>query len=160
MLKKKGAESFTFSVETNIRDMENMMKHTSLSSEIVAHEYVQLMVMKNCPMSMLKNCKNLRDCEKCSYKNRYRLKDRKGVYFNIERQNKLTYIYNSVPLTIIGTAYDFVEKNIDYFFLDTKYLEDAEEIIDALYCEINGVKTSYVLEENKFTRGHYLKNVL
>ena len=160
MLKKKGAESFTFSVETNIRDMENMMKHTSLSSEIVAHEYVQLMVMKNCPMSMLKNCKNLRDCEKCSYKNRYRLKDRKGVYFNIERQNKLTYIYNSVPLTIIGTAYDFVEKNIDYFFLDTKYLEDTEEIIDALYCEINGVKTSYVLEENKFTRGHYLKNVL
>ena len=160
LLKEMGAESFTFSVETNIRDMESIMKHTSLKSEIVAHEYVQLMVMKNCPMSMIKNCKNLQDCEKCSYRNKYQLKDRKGVHFNIERQNKLTYIYNSVPLTLIGKAYDFVKTNIEYFFIDTKNLEEPEEIIDALYCEINGVKTPDVLQENKFTRGHYLKNIL
>ncbi len=140
--------------------MESIMKHTSLSSEIVAHEYLQIMVMKNCPMSVIKNCKNLQDCEKCSYRNKYQLKDRKGIHFNIERQNKLTHIYNSVPLSIIGIANNFVEKNIDYFLVDTKFLEDAEEIIDALYCEIKGVKTHYVLGENKFTRGHYLKNVL
>ena len=160
LLREMGAESFTFSVETNIRDMESMIKHTSLSSEIVAHEYVQLMVMKNCPMSMIKNCKNLHDCEKCSYRSKYQLKDRKGVHFDIERQNKLTYIYNSVPLTLIGKAYDFVGTNIEYFFIDTKNLEEPQEIIDALYCEINGVKTPDVLEENKFTRGHYLKNIL
>ncbi|MDD3752242.1 MAG: DUF3656 domain-containing protein, partial [Tissierellia bacterium] len=157
LLKEKGARSFTFSVETNIRDMESMMKHTSLSSEIVAHEYVQLMVMKNCPMSILKNCKNLQDCEKCSYKNKYQLKDRKDVLFNIERQNKLTHIYNSVPLTLIGKVYDFVKTNIEHFLIDTKYLDDVEEIIDALYCEINGVNTPDVLQESKFTRGHYLK---
>ena len=160
LLKEKGARSFTFSVETNIRDMESMMKHTSLSSEIVAHEYVQLMVMKNCPMSILKNCKNLQDCEKCSYKNKYQLKDRKDVLFNIERQNKLTHIYNSVPLTLIGKVYDFVKTNIEHFLIDTKYLDDVEEIIDALYCEINGVNTPDVLQESKFTRGHYLKNIL
>ena len=160
LLKEKGARSFTFSVETNIRDMESMMKHTSLSSEIVAHEYVQLMVMKNCPMSILKNCKNLQDCEKCSYKNKYQLKDRKDVLFNIERQNKLTHIYNSVPLTLIGKVYDFVKTNIEHFLIDTKYLDDVEEIIDALYCEINGVNTPDVLQERKFTRGHYLKNIL
>ena len=160
LLKEKGARNFTFSVETNIRDMESMMKHTSLSSEIVAHEYVQLMVMKNCPMSILKNCKNLQDCEKCSYKNKYQLKDRKDVLFNIERQNKLTHIYNSVPLTLIGKVYDFVKTNIEHFLIDTKYLDDVEEIIDALYCEINGVNTPDVLQESKFTRGHYLKNIL
>ncbi|HPW99147.1 MAG TPA: DUF3656 domain-containing protein [Sedimentibacter sp.] len=160
LLREMGVDSFTFSVETNIRDMESMMKHSSLSSEIIAHEYVQLMAMKNCPMSMIKNCKNLQDCEKCSYRNKYMLKDRKGVYFNIERQNKLTYIYNSVPLTIIGKAHDFVGTNIEFFFIDTKNTEDAEEIIDALYCEINGVKIPDVLQENKFTRGHYLKNIL
>jgi len=160
LLREMGVDSFTFSVETNIRDMESMMKHSSLSSEIIAHEYVQLMAMKNCPMSMIKNCKNLQDCEKCSYRNKYMLKDRKGVYFNIERQNKLTYIYNSVPLTIIGKAHDFVGTNIEVFFIDTKNTEDAEEIIDALYCEINGVKIPDVLQENKFTRGHYLKNIL
>jgi putative protease len=160
MLREKGAESFTFSVETNIRDMESMTKHTALRSEILAHGYVQLMVMKNCPMSMLKNCKNLMDCEKCGYRDKYQLKDRKGVRFNMERQNKLTYIYNSVPLTIIGIAKDFVDKNIDYFLIDTKYLEDTEEVIDVLYREIRGLKADYLLEENKFTRGHYLKNIL
>jgi len=160
LLREMGADSFTFSVETNIRDMESMMKHSSLSSEIIAHEYVQLMAMKNCPMSIIKNCKNLQDCEKCSNRNKYMLKDRKGVYFNIERQNKLTYIFNSVPLTIIGKAHDFVRTNIEFFSIDTKNIEDAEEIIDALYCEINGVKIPDVLQENKFTRGHYLKNIL
>ena len=160
LLREKGAESFTFSVEANIRDMESMMKHMSLSAEIVAHQYVQLMVMKNCPMSMLKNCKDLQDCEKCSYKNKYMLKDRKDVYFNIERDNRLTHIYNSVPLTVIGKTYDFVNANIEYFFADTKYLNDVEEVIDTLYCEINGVRTSDILKENSFTRGHYLKNIL
>lgn len=160
MLMEKGAESFTFSIEANIRDMESMVKHTSLKSEIAAHEYVQLMVMKNCPMSVLSNCKNLRDCEKCTYRDKFQLRDRKGVHFNIERQNKFTYIYNSVPLTIIGIAADFADKNIDYFLVDTKYLEDAGVIIDALYSEIKGLKSNYALEENKFTRGHYLKNVL
>ncbi len=160
LLKEQGADGFTFSVESNIRDMESIVKNSSIHSEIVAHEYVQLMVMKNCPMSMIKDCKNLQDCEKCQYKNKYSLKDRKGVYFNIERENNLTHIYNSVPLTLIGKVNDFVRNNIEYFFVDTKWLAEPEEIIDALYCEINGVQTSNVLEEKNFTRGHYLKNIL
>ncbi|MFA9424257.1 MAG: DUF3656 domain-containing protein, partial [Sedimentibacter sp.] len=160
LLKDQGADGFTFSVESNIRDMESIIKHTSIHSEIVAHEYFQLMVMKNCPMSMIKNCKNLQDCEKCEYKNKYSLKDRKGMYFNIERESNLTHIYNSVPLTLIGKVNDFEKNNIEYFFVDTKWLEEPEEIIDALYCELNGVQTSNVLEEKNFTRGHYLKNIL
>jgi putative protease len=118
------------------------------------------MIMKNCPMSMVKNCKNLQDCSKCEYREKIMLKDRKGVYFNIERENKLTHIYNSVPLTLIGKVYDFERTGIELFFVDTKWLDDPEEIIDAMYCEINGVQTSNVLEENGFTRGHYLKNIL
>lgn len=160
LLEDQGAEGFTFSVETNIRDMESIKKHSSIKTEIVAHQFVQLMVKKNCPMSMVKNCKYLQDCNKCEYRNTYALKDRKGVYFNMERVNKLTHIYNSVPLTLIGKIDDFVRAGIEYFFIDTKWLENSEEIIDAMYCEINGVQTSNVLNENNFTRGHYLKNIL
>lgn len=160
LLEERGAEGFTFSVESNIRDMESVTKHTSIKTEIIAHEYVQLMVMKNCPMSMMKNCKNLQDCGACSHRNKYALKDRKGVYFNVERVNRLTHIYNSVPLTLIGKAKDFISANIEYFMVDTKWLDNPEEVIDALYCEINGVQTSGVLKENSFTRGHYLKNIL
>lgn len=160
LLDERGAEGFTFSVEANIRDMESITKHTSIKTEIIAHQYAQLMVMKNCPMSLMKNCKNLQDCKICSYRNKYALKDRKGVYFNVERANSLTHIYNSVPLTIIGKAEDFVSANIEYFMVDTKWLDNSEEVIDALYCEINGVQTADVLKENGFTRGHYLKNIL
>lgn len=160
LLAERGAESITFSVEANIRDMESINKYSSVKTEIVAHEFVQLMVMKNCPMSLVKNCKNLQDCEKCNYRKSYALKDRKGVYFNVERKNRLTHIYNSVPLTLIGKVDDFVRANIEYFMVDTKWLDDAEEIVDAMYCEINGVQTSNVLKENSFTRGHYLKNIL
>ena len=39
-------------------------------------------------------------------------------------------------------------------------MTDVEEVIDTLYCEINGVKTPDILKENNFTRGHYLKNIL
>jgi len=160
LLEEGGAEGFTFSVEANIRDMEGINKYSSIKPEIVAHEYVQLMDMKNCPMSLIKNCKNLHDCDNCSYKSKYSLKDRKGVYFNIERERSLTLIYNSVPLTLIGKVDDFVRAGIEYFMVDTKWQDDPEEIIDAMYCEINGVQTSGILKENSFTRGHYLKNIL
>lgn len=160
LLKDKGAEGFTFSLESNIRDMESVMNNISIKSEITAHAYVQLMVMKNCPMSLIKNCKNKEDCEKCSYKSKYSLKDRKGVYFNIERENRLTHIYNSVPLTLIGKMNDFINSGIEYYLIDTKWEENIEEIIDAVYCELNGLQTANVLKENNFTRGHYLKNIL
>ncbi len=160
LFKENGAESLTLSVESNIRDMESINNNSSILTEIIAHEYVQLMVMKNCPMSLIKKCKNLHDCNTCEHRNTYSLKDRKAVYFNIERDNRLTHIYNSVPLTILGKAEDFVNANIDYFMVDTKWLNNVEDVIDALYCEINGVKTASVLKDNSFTRGHYLKNIL
>lgn len=160
LLQDKGAEGFTFTVESNIKDIENIMKYSSIKSEIVAHKFVQLMVMKNCPMSLVRNCKNQEDCNKCMYKNKYQLKDRKGVNFNVERESRLTHIYNSVPLTLIGKITDFVKSGIEYFMIDTKWEDNIEEIIDAIYCEINGVQTSNVLRENNFTRGHYLKNIL
>lgn len=160
LLENEKAHGFTFSVEANIRDMDSITEHTSIKTEIIAHEFVQLMTMKNCPMSLVKNCKNQQDCNVCEYRNKYALKDRKGAYFNIERKNRLTQIYNSVPLTLIGKIDDFVNANIEYFMVDTKWVENPEEIIDAIYCEINGVQVSNVLTENNFTRGHYIKNIL
>jgi putative protease len=160
LLSEKGAEGFTFSVEANIRDIDSIMKNTAIKSEIVSHAYVQLMVMKNCPMSLIKKCRGLEDCAKCGYRERFMLKDRKGAHFNIERENRLTHIYNSVPLTLIGKMEDFVDLSNDFFFIDTKWEDNIEEVIDAIYCELNGVQTSNVLKENNFTRGHYLKNIL
>ncbi|WP_326908507.1 U32 family peptidase [Sedimentibacter sp. MB31-C6] len=160
LIKEIGIESFSYSFEANIKDIGSIKNNIDIESEIVVYAYVQLMVMKNCPMSIVRNCKNSEDCNTCNYNTKYALKDRKGVYFNIERKNRLTNIYNSVPLTLIDKTYDFVRMGIKYFYVDTKWEDNIEDIIDALYCEINGIQTEKVLNENKFTRGHYLKNIL
>jgi len=128
LLKDKGTDGFTFSVEANIKDMESVMNNidSNTKSEIITYAYAKLMVMKNCPMSLVKNCKNIEDCEKCSFKDKYALKDRKGVYFNIEREKRLTHIYNSVPLTLIGKTTDFIRSGIEYYFIDTKWEDNIE----------------------------------
>lgn len=159
-LEERGANGFAFSIEANIKDMKSITDRANINSEIIAYQYVELMNMKNCPMSVLKNCKNLQDCEKCEYKDNMELKDRKGVNFNIVRENKTTKIYNSVPLTLLGKMDEFVKSNISYFLVDTKFIENAEEVIDTIYCEINGLNTTNILNENSYTRGHYFKNIL
>ncbi|WMJ76557.1 MULTISPECIES: U32 family peptidase [unclassified Sedimentibacter] len=160
LLEEREAEGYTFSVEANIKDMESVIRNNTMKSEVAAHEYVQLMVMKNCPMSLMKNCKNMHDCNGCSYRNRYALNDRKNAFFNIERSHGLTYIYNSVQLSILGKTKDFLNAGVEYFMVDTKWLDKPEEVIDALYCEINNVDGIKILKANNFTRGHYLKNIL
>lgn len=160
LLENEMVKGFTFSIESNIADMESIINHTKLETQIIAHSYVQMMVMKNCPMSMIKKCKNQEDCNTCSYHNKYLLKDRKGMYFNIERKNKLTNIYNSVPLTLIQKTHDFVDLGINMFLIDTKFEKNVEEIIDAMYCELNGLDVESILKDKNFTRGHYFKNIL
>ncbi len=160
LLEEQGAEGFTFSVEANIKDMKSIMTHSSIKAEIVAHEYVQMMVMKNCPVSLIKGCKGHENCDTCKNRYKYALNDRKGAFFHMERKRGLTYIYNSVPLSILRRAEDFASLNIEYFLIDTKWVNNPREVIDALYREINGIETLNILKENSFTRGHYFKNTL
>ena len=163
-LQNKGAEGITFSVEANIKDIESISEHTSIKTELVSYAYIQLMTMKNCPFSVVKGCKSIGNCSICEYRTGYKLKDRLNVNFNIERENKLSMIYNSVPLTTIGKTNEFLDNNIDYYFVDSKWAEDIESVINVLDKEINDkfVENSQydILKSNSFTRGHYFKNIL
>ena len=165
-LQEKGANGITFSVEANIKDIESISEHTDIKTELVSYAYVQLMTMKNCPFSVVKGCKSSGNCSVCEYRTGYKLKDRINVNFNIEREteNKLTMLYNSVPLTTIGKTNEFLDYDINYYFIDSKWAEDIKSVIDVLDKEI---KDKYVendeydiLKSNSFTRGHYFKNIL
>ena len=165
-LQEKGANGITFSVEANIKDIESISEHTDIKTELVSYAYVQLMTMKNCPFSVVKGCKSSGNCSVCEYRTGYKLKDRINVNFNIEREaeNKLTTLYNSVPLTTIGKTNEFLDYDINYYFIDSKWAEDIKSVIDVLDKEI---KDKYVendeydiLKSNSFTRGHYFKNIL
>ncbi len=171
-LQEKGAEGITFSVEANIKDIESISEYTDIKTELVSYAYVQLMTMKNCPFSVLKACKSSGNCSVCEYRTGYKLKDRINVNFNIERElselkfpkNRLSILYNSVPLTTIGKTNEFLDYNINYYFIDSKWAEDINAVIDVLYKEINEQyieNSEYdILKSNSFTRGHYFKNIL
>lgn len=173
-LQEKGAEGITFSVEANIKDIESISEYTGIKTELVSYAYVQLMTMKNCPFSVLKACKSSGNCSVCEYRTGYKLKDRINVNFNIERvlklselkfhKNRLSILYNSVPLTTIGKTNEFLDYNINYYFIDSKWAEDINAVIDVLYKEINEQyieNSEYdILKSNSFTRGHYFKNIL
>ncbi len=163
-LQEQGADGICFSIEANIKDIETICDNTSLNTEIVAHAYIQMMTMKNCPFSVLKSCKSHGNCDACEYRVGYQLKDRLGINFNIEREDKISKLYNSVPLTTIGKTSDFLDYNINYYYVDSKWVEDINSVIDVLYKEINEEyveNNEYdILKSNSFTRGHYFKNVL
>lgn len=163
-LQDKGADGISFSIESNIKDIETISENTSLNTELVSYAYIQMMTMKNCPFSTLKSCKSQGNCNTCEYREGYQLKDRLGINFNIERENKVSKLYNSVPLTIIGKTNEFLDYNINYYFIDSKWVEDINSVIDVLYKEINEQyvdNSEYdILKSNSFTRGHYFKNVL
>ncbi len=165
-LQEKGADGITFSVESNINDVESISEYTDIKTELVSYAYIQLMTMKNCPFSVIKGCKSSGNCNICEYKSGYKLKDRINVNFNIEREaeNKFSMLYNSVPLTTIGKTSEFLDYNINYYFIDIKWAEDIESVIDVLYKEINDKYVENdeydILKSNSFTRGHYFKNVL
>lgn len=163
-LQEKGAEGISFSIESNIKDIETISENIGIKTELVSYAYIQMMTMKNCPFSVLKKCKSQGNCSACEYRIGYQLKDRLGVNFNIERENKVSMLYNSVPMTTIGKTSEFLDYNINYYFVDSKWSEDINAVIDVLYKEINEqyVDTDEydILKSNSFTRGHYFKNVL
>ena len=161
-LEEKGANSLVYSVESNIKDIESMCKFAKLNGEIYAHGHIQLMTMRNCPFSVLKGCNSKGDCKKCEYSSNYKLKDRINVEFNILRSNGFSFMYNSVPLTVLGRTKDFVKAGVKYFFIDTLFVDNPEVYVDAIYDEIQGkeVNADRLLRQNEFTRGHYFKNVL
>ncbi len=165
-LQEKGAKGITFSVEANIKDIESISEYIDIKTELVSYAYVQLMTMKNCPFSVLKACKSSGNCSVCEYRTGYKLKDRININFHIEREpeNRLSILYNSVPLTTIGKTNEFLDYNINYYFVDSKWVEDINAVIDVLYKEINEQyieNSEYdILKSNSFTRGHYFKNIL
>ncbi len=166
-IEEKGSSGFTFSQEVNIRDIESICKNTKLTTEVTAYAFTQLMAMKNCPFSELKKCNNQINCDGCKYKTKYKLKDRLGIKFNIKREDGTSFMYNSVPLSIIGKTNEFLKYDIDYYMIDSIWSAEVKTAIDALYFEIRNCENSsnskdvkIITGENKFTRGHFFKSVL
>ncbi|MBZ2175948.1 U32 family peptidase [Schnuerera sp. xch1] len=168
-LKDKGLESITLSPELNNKQIKEIASKEAIHYETIGYGYLPLMVMKHCPMSLIKNCKDDSNCKTCAYSKGYGLKDRKGVNFYMERRGNFTTLYNSVPLMILDSMQKLYNNGVNTIRLDFTFEEDGiEKIQDMYYHFSRGLVTKeetiqYLKkyrDKNGITKGHYYRGVI
>ena len=152
-LKELGFNRFTISPELN---KETILDLTSSNTEVLASELIvygktPLMNMNYCLLGKANKC--YPNCDaKCNSCNKYYLKDRLGLNFEIIPDNiqTVTTIYNS-KTTSIESA-DFVSTNV--FRIDV-----IDESIDDINNIVSVVKSRNRFEGKEFTNGNLNREV-
>ena len=152
-LKELGFNRFTISPELN---KETILDLTSSNTEVLASELIvygktPLMNMNYCLLGKANKC--YPNCDaKCNSCNKYYLKDRLGLNFEIIPDNiqTVTTIYNS-KTTSIESA-DFVSTNV--FRIDV-----IDESIDDINNIVSVVKSGNRFEGKEFTNGNLNREV-
>ena len=152
-LKKLGFNRFTISPEIN---KETILDLTSYNTEVFASELIvygktPLMNMNYCLLGKANKC--YPNCDaKCNSCNKYYLKDRLGLNFEIIPDNiqTVTTIYNSKTTSIEST--DFVSTNV--FRIDV-----IDESIDDINNIVSIVKSGNRFEGKEFTNGNLNREV-
>lgn len=152
-LKELGFNRFTISPELN---KETILDLTSSNTEVLASELIvygktPLMNMNYCLLGKANKC--YPNCDaKCNSCNKYYLKDRLGLNFEIIPDNiqTVTTIYNSKTTSIEST--DFVSTNV--FRIDV-----IDESIDDINNIVSVVKSGNRFEGKEFTNGNLNREV-
>ncbi len=168
-LKQNGIKSITLSPELNTKQISKIVEKNQVEYEAIAYGYLPLMIMKHCPMALVKNCKDDLNCESCKFNSGYGLKDRKGINFYMERRHNLTTLYNSVPLFMLDTLDKIYKVGVNTIRLDFTFEKDnILEIQNMYYDFAKGLIskdeiTQYCKEyrdKNPITKGHYFRGVI
>ncbi len=91
------------------------------------------MITKHCPIALVKNCHNDKNCDICHYNKGYGLRDRKGIDFYMDRSKGCTTIYNSVPLMILDHIHQIYNNGIDMIRLDFTFENEGIKEIQEIY---------------------------
>lgn len=168
-LEDRNINSITISPELNLNEMNDLSLKYGFEYEVLVYGYQELMIMKNCPMALIKKCGKDRDCISCNLKDRYSLKDRKDFQFKVLRTGDITTIYNSKVLFVPELIKKMIESGIEYYRLDfNRDDEDIKSIQNLYYKAVNNKLIDdeieeYIKENNietNITRGHFNREVL
>jgi len=165
--KNVGLGSITLSPELNFQQINKLMKTPDMQIEGICFGYLPLMLIKNCPMAIVKNCKDDKNCSTCNYNYGYKLEDRIQKQFLMDRTDGFTIIYNSVPLFVLDNTtknsildiirLDFVGDNTDISSIQQLYYNFINDNIkfDDVRAAIDDFKIN-----NEITKGHYYRGVI
>lgn len=169
LLHNYGVDSVTLSPELTLNQIENVNSRLNIPFEAIGYGYLPLMVMKYCPMSLIKGCQDANNCGNCKFSEGYGIKDRKGIIFPFKREGYATTVYNSVPLVMIEDMNSLFEigvemVRVDFTHEDKDILAIQEAYYDRLHGNLDKCDVAQMLEQFKqdkgFTKGHYFRGVL
>ena len=164
-----GLDSITLSPELNLTQIKKIEESCNIITESIVYGYLPVMVTKHCPMSLVKGCKDDRNCGSCNFAKGYGLKDRMNVTFYMDRREGFTNIYNSVPLMVLDSLKQIYNSGVSMarldFTIESKSIRDMQK---AFYDYSKGIiddneARDYVdklRENNNITKGHYFRGVM
>lgn len=162
-LKESNLQKLILSPELTLSQIEEISQKSDVEIETLAYGFLEVMTMKHCPFSTIKNCGLDRDCEICNFKEGYYLRDEMNVDFPVKRKDDLSTIYNSYPISMVEEMDKLANGGIDYALLSFTFEENPQEIIDEFRKAINGNKSNLNdklrSRYGSITHGHYFRGV-
>lgn len=167
-LKDEGLESVTLSPELNMNQINKITDKNILDWESIVYGYLPVMNMKDCPMSLVKDCKDDSNCNDCKFASGYGLKDRKEINFYTERIKGNTVIYNSVPFFLLDSIDKIYNNGVDLVRLDFTFEKKGIFEIQNIYYDfakglISKEKADQYVDKYRksgITKGHYYRGVI
>ncbi|WP_313756792.1 DUF3656 domain-containing protein [Tissierella sp.] len=168
-LKDIGVGSITLSPELNLSQIKNIEESSNVFTEAIVYGYLPVMVTKHCPMSLVKGCKDDKNCSHCNFAKGYGIKDRVGAVFYMDRREGFSNIYNSVPLMVIDSLKQIKNSGISMvrldFTIETNGIREIQKIhYDYINNQIGEKEVKEFLnrfkEDKNITNGHYFRGVM
>ena len=168
LLSENKVISSTLSPELRLSQIEKICRSDIMQYEVIGYGYLPVMIMKHCPMSVIKNCKSMKDCKNCNLREGYGLLDRKDMIFDFKRKENSTIIYNSQPIVIPEHLSKIYSSKVDMIRLDFTLEEEVKDIQAAYYDFANGKLDINEIErfvdklktKEGITNGHFFRGVL
>ena len=155
-----GLKSITLSPELNSGQIQKIINKNDAEINVISYGRVPVMTMKHCPFSVIKNCKDEKNCPTCKYKN-YLLRDEKNVDFEVLRQNTFTEIFNSYPILLDGYVNKLLENKVNLLILADEFTDDVVKLYKN-YKEDDFKKIKKKLEDKyqQVTKGHINRGIV
>lgn len=156
-LLEEGIDDFSLSQELNVDEIDQLIKRQA-RCEILGYGQLSQMILKHCPASIVKGCKDDSQCGTCpfakdiSLENEY---DSLPVYRNFGYSEVLT----DRPINILTMEDRMKSLDVDSIRLVDREDENMKEVVDKFYQSFILGKKTY-MDSNKYILGHYNRGVI
>ena len=137
---KNGASEGVASVELTAKKIQNI--GGNVPRGVIAYGKIPLMLTKNCPI------KNVKNCNECKRKSK--LRDRKGIEFEVVCSNGYSEILNKFPICIFDKKDDFYNSDFFMLYFTTESKDEVENIVANYH-------RNTLVDQQNFTRGLYYR---